>query len=211
MHAATPITETRAPGSACIPADRTSLDTLADRDAGTSGVDVIIIGAGPIGLMLANLLGARGVRTQVFDLRAKPLESSMAIGVTPPSLEILRRLGLDETFRDAGVPVRHAEVHESRQRLGRLDFAQLKTDYPFFLSIPQAHTVEILFANLRKYSCVEVHPGVEFTGLQQDGHGVTVGCRNVPSQAEFQVRAKFLIGCDGHRSAVRNAAGLTVA
>ena len=66
--------------------------------------DAIIIGAGPIGLMLANLLGAKGVRTRVFDLRAEPLENSMAIGVTPPSMEILRRLGLDETFHDAGVP-----------------------------------------------------------------------------------------------------------
>lgn len=172
--------------------------------------DAIIIGAGPIGLMLANLLGAQGVRTRVYDRRTEPLESSMAIGVTPPSMEILRRLGLDETFRKAGVPVRHAEVHESGTRLGRLDFAQLKSDYPFFLSIPQARTVEILFANLRKYSGVEIHPGVEFTSLQQDEHGVTVGLRAVAAQSEFQTRSKFLIGCDGQRSAVRGAAGLTV-
>jgi len=172
--------------------------------------DAIIIGAGPIGLMLANLLGERGVRTRVFDLRAKPLENSMAIGVTPPSMEILRRLGLDQTFREAGVTVRHAEVHESRKRLGRLDFAHLKSDYPFFLSIPQARTVEILFANLRKYSCVEVHPGVEFVGMQQDEHGVTVSIRTVATRDAFKVRSKFLVGCDGHRSAVRGAAGLTV-
>jgi len=51
--------------------------------------DVTIVGAGPVGLLLANLLGARGVRTLVFDKRTEPQTSSMAIGITPPSLEIM--------------------------------------------------------------------------------------------------------------------------
>src|SRR5687768_10929886 len=68
--------------------------------------DVAIVGAGPVGLLLANLLGARGVRTLVFDKRTEPQTSSMAIGITPPSLEIMKQLGLDDVFRDAGVPVR---------------------------------------------------------------------------------------------------------
>ena len=61
--------------------------------------DVAIVGAGPVGLLLANLLGAQGVRTCLFDKRTEPQTSSMAIGITPPSLEILKRLGLDEVFR----------------------------------------------------------------------------------------------------------------
>lgn len=172
--------------------------------------DVIIIGAGPIGLLLGNLLGARGVPTLIFDQREKPLESSMAIGVTPPSMEILRRIGLDETFQSAGVPVRHAEVHEARKRLGRLDFAHLKSDYPFFLSIPQARTVEILHANLRKYSCVRITPGVTFEGLEQEGEMVKVDLRDLATQKNLSLRSHFLIGCDGHKSSVRSAAGLTV-
>jgi len=172
--------------------------------------DVIIIGAGPIGLLLANLLGVRGVRTRIFDQRTQPLESSMAIGVTPPSMEILRRLGLDDVFRTAGVPVRHAEVHESCQRLGRLDFAHIESDYPFFLSIPQARTVEILHANLQKYCCVALTPGIEFAGSEQDRDGVRAVFRPVASLPPFTLRSRFLIGCDGHRSAVRAAAGLQV-
>ena len=115
---------------------------LTARNTRPASTDVVIIGAGPVGLLLANLLGARGISTQIFDQREQPLESSMAIGVTPPSMEILKRLGLDTVFQEAGVPVRHAEVHESHRRLGRLDFAQIKSDYPFFLSIPQARTVQ---------------------------------------------------------------------
>jgi 2-polyprenyl-6-methoxyphenol hydroxylase-like FAD-dependent oxidoreductase len=85
--------------------------------------DIVIVGAGPVGLLLANLLGARGVQTCVFDKRSEPQTSSMAIGITPPSLEILKPLGLDRVFREAGVPVRHAEVFESKTQVGRLDFA----------------------------------------------------------------------------------------
>jgi 2-polyprenyl-6-methoxyphenol hydroxylase-like FAD-dependent oxidoreductase len=173
--------------------------------------EVVIVGAGPVGLLLANLLGARGIRTLVFDRREQPLESSMAIGVTPPSMEILQRLGLDEVFRRAGVPVRHAEVHESCRRLGRLDFAQLKSDYPFFLSIPQARTVEILHANLAQFASVQLTSGVEFVGLTQDASGVQVELREVQSGVRLEMRTRFLTGCDGHRSAVRDAAGLRVA
>jgi 2-polyprenyl-6-methoxyphenol hydroxylase-like FAD-dependent oxidoreductase len=180
------------------------------RNTQPTGTDVVVIGAGPVGLLLANLLGARGVPTQIFDQREKPLESSMAIGVTPPSMEILRRLGLDIVFQESGVPVRHAEVHESRRRLGRLDFAQLKSDYPFFLSIPQARTVQLLHANLAKFPCVKFASGVEFVGLTPEAGEVRTELRGVRSGDRFQVRSRLLVGSDGHRSAVRGAAGLKV-
>jgi 2-polyprenyl-6-methoxyphenol hydroxylase-like FAD-dependent oxidoreductase len=172
--------------------------------------DVLIVGGGPIGLLLANLLGLRGVRTRVVDRRDTPLDSSMAIGITPPSLEILRKLGLDRVFQEAGVPVRHAEVHEQRTLLGRLDFAGIASDYPFFLSIPQARTVEILRANVAKFPSVEVINGVDFTGLAQEFDSVRVALRSVASEVGFETRCRFLIGCDGHRSLVRDSAGLTV-
>jgi 2-polyprenyl-6-methoxyphenol hydroxylase-like FAD-dependent oxidoreductase len=172
--------------------------------------DVIIIGAGPVGLLLANLLGRRGVGTQVFDRRDQPLESSMAIGVTPPSLEILKPLGLDGAFQRAGVPVRHAEVHEARTCLGRLDFAIIESDYPFFLSIPQARTNEILRANLAQFPSVTLQNGVEFLGLKQHADEVRIRLREVGAGRTFTRRARFVAGCDGHRSAVRTAAGLRV-
>ena len=176
----------------------------------TFDADVLIIGAGPVGLLLANLLGSRGVRAVVCDQRTTPLASSMAIGVTPPSLEILQPLGLDSVFRDAGVPVRHAEVYEARTRVGRLDFAGIASDYPFFLSIPQARTVEILRTNLRQFSCVTVHDGVEFTGLTQESNGVRATLSGVANRAGGELRSRFVVGADGHRSAVRKAAGLVV-
>jgi 2-polyprenyl-6-methoxyphenol hydroxylase-like FAD-dependent oxidoreductase len=171
--------------------------------------DVLIIGAGPVGLLLANLLGARGVRTLVCDRRTEPLTSSMAIGVTPPSLEILRALALDTVFRDAGVPVRHAEVYEARTRVGRLDFAGIASDYPYFLSIPQARTVEILRDSLGRFPSVTVRGGLEFVSLQQNSAEIRVTARD-RTEHELTLRASFLVGADGHRSAVREAVGLRV-
>ncbi len=176
----------------------------------TFDAEVLIVGAGPVGLLLANLLGTRGVRTVVCDQRTTPLSSSMAIGVTPPSLEIFKQLGLDSVFRDSGVPVRHAEVYEGRTCVGRLDFAGIASDYQFFLSIPQAQTVEILRKNLRKFSCVTVLDGVEFTGITQESDGVRVVMDGGANRGDTRLRARFVVGADGHRSAVRAAIGLSV-
>jgi len=172
--------------------------------------DVIIVGAGPVGLLLANLLGARGVRTAVCDRRTKPLTNSMAIGVTPPSLEILSALGLDSVFRDAGVPVRRAEVYEAQACVGRLDFADIASEYQFFLSIPQARTVEILRANLRQFANVTLREGAEFIALQQDGQRVQASFRDGASGGRFTLSSHLVVAADGHRSAVRVAAGLMV-
>lgn len=180
---------------------------LADA-ASQTHADVLIVGGGPVGLLLANLLGAQGIRTLVCDKRTTPLDHSMAIGITPPSLEILKPLGLDTVFSREGVPVRHAEVHESRTRLGRLDFGEIASDYRFFLSIPQVRTVEILAENVARFESVTVYRGTEFLGLEQDANGVRAKFRGVDSQIGFELRARFLIGCDGNRSAVREAAGL---
>jgi 2-polyprenyl-6-methoxyphenol hydroxylase-like FAD-dependent oxidoreductase len=106
------------------------------------------------------------------------------------------------------VPVRHAEVHESRTRLGRLDFAGIASAYQYFLSIPQARTTEILRANLAKFSSVAVREGVAFVGFDPQAAGVRVALRETCTQTGFECHARFLIGCDGLRSAVRSAAGL---
>ncbi|MCL4179212.1 MAG: FAD-dependent monooxygenase [Verrucomicrobia bacterium] len=184
----------------------------ASPSAGTmpAHAQVLISGAGPVGLLLANLLGTANIRTLVLDKRELPLESSMAIGVTPPSLEILQRLDLDQTFINAGVPVRYAEVHESGSILGRLDFHRIPSDYPFFLSIPQARTVEILRGNLARFSSVTIQDGRECVGVEQDPGGVRVSVREVGTGNASQANAELLVGCDGHRSTVRAAAGLRV-
>ena len=164
---------------------------------------VVIAGAGPVGLLLGNLLGAGGLRTLVIDRRTSGPEASMAIGLTPPSLALLHALQLDRSFTAAGVRVDQAVVHGDHGRLGGLSFRKLLSPYPFILSMPQAETVRLLEARLGDWPTVELRRGTELAALNQDAQGVTATLTDLVSGQDERVRSDFLVGCDGGDSRVR--------
>lgn len=170
--------------------------------------DVLIVGGGPIGLLLANLLGYRGVRSIVLERRTEPLMEAMAIGIMPPSLEILRRLGLDTAFARDGLMVTTAVVHENRKRIGALTFHAIPGSYQFVLSLPQTQTVQLLRDNLVRFPSVIQRDGTELVSLRQDDKRVTADVRDVLTGAPSEVSARFLVGCDGYRSEVRTQVGV---
>ena len=163
-----------------------------------SDVEILIVGAGPVGLLLARLLRARGRDCLVIEKRPAAPAYSMAIGITPPSLEILEGLGLAEEFVSRGVKITDAHIHENGRYLGRVSFEKIPAAHRFILSLPQGETVEILARGL------PVWRGVELTGLQPDANGVTA------QVGERTIRYRYLIGCDGARSTVRSLAGIPV-
>lgn len=168
--------------------------------------DVLIVGGGPVGLLLANLLGARGISTILIEKRHGLPTQSMAIGITPPSLEILKPLGLDAVFEGQGVTVTRAFVHEEDDIVGQLDFDRIPSEYRYILSIPQAKTVELLRSNLETFSSVTAFSGVEFRAAQQERHCVNVTLCDGDTDITWELRARYVVGCDGHRSAVRRHA-----
>ncbi|MCE9613426.1 MAG: FAD-dependent monooxygenase [Lentisphaerae bacterium] len=175
---------------------------------GRSQYEVLIAGGGPVGLLLANLLGQRGIRTLVVERRPQMGASSMAIGVTPPSLVILRQVGLDAACVAGGVAVERAVVHDRRRCLGDVTFGSLPAPYPFILCLPQADTTRILEEGLARFPSVTLRRGVALTGLRVQGEGV---CATLDEGGVGRgVEARFLAGCDGHDSDVRRLLAMPV-
>src|SRR6187549_2292977 len=98
--------------------------------------DVLIVGAGPVGLLLANLLGQQGVRVGILEKRSEPIAHSAAIGITPPSLHILSKLGLEHAFLQQGVKVRDCILHGESGRLGCVSFRDIPDKFAWILSLP---------------------------------------------------------------------------
>lgn len=170
--------------------------------------DTIIIGAGPVGLLLANLLGKQGLKILVAERRLQPPKGSMAIGITPPSLHILKTLDLDGVFEESGIPITTARVFEAGDFLGDVDFSRIATDHRYILSLPQCETIALLKKNLEHYPTVHLLDGIEVIDFAETPDGIRAKLKDVKTSANTEVTGAYLAGCDGHRSKVRRLAGI---
>lgn len=166
-------------------------------------LDVIIAGAGPVGLLLANLLGRAGLSVALVETRKEPRRNSMAIGITPPSLDILSNVGLASSFTEAGLSICRATVHEAGETIGNLSFAKVDGEYPYILSLPQAETERLLESGLRERSSVHAYRGWEVVGVQNHSDHARVVAREPTSGREHALAARFVVACDGAHSAIR--------
>ncbi|NQV34120.1 MAG: FAD-dependent monooxygenase [Phycisphaeraceae bacterium] len=171
---------------------------------------IVICGAGPVGLLLGNLLGKAGLSVVILEQRLERPTTSMAIGITPPSLKILEQLDLTETFLTRGLAVQDSSVFERSRHVGDLSFASLNTDYPFILSLPQSETIEILETHLQHYDNVTLRRGVRLDEVRQHASHVELSVCDTTRNARETLCAERLIGCDGAHSQVRQQAGIGV-
>ena len=161
--------------------------------------DVAVVGGGPVGLLLANLLGQAGLHVMVLEKRADLPGSSQAIGITPPSLGIVATLGLAETFVSHGVPIRDVFVHGDGGLVGCCSFRKIPGAYPFVLSLPQRLSMGLLAQNLAKHATARLVRGTEVVGVTQHDNGIALALGQ-----DRTVTAKYAVACDGHRSAMRD-------
>lgn len=164
--------------------------------------DVVIVGAGPVGSLLAILLAQRGVSVEVVEARATGSAHSRAIGIHPPAIEALARAGVADAALDRGIPITHGQVLCDGSVLGSLDFVEAGAAYPFVLSLPQRHTEGLLADRLEQVAPGAVRRGVRFTGMIDHGDRVTVDTDAGP------ITARYVVGADGARSTVRSVAGI---
>lgn len=168
-----------------------------------TNADVIIVGAGPTGLMLAAELRLAGARPLVLERQPRRRDTPKAGGLGGQILELLRYRGLLERF-EAACP---GPPPAPRFPFGgvHLDFTRLPDPPMHALPLPQQELERLLEERAAELD-VEVHRGHEVTGIRQDDTAVTVDVRG--PDGPYQVRARYLVGCDGARSRVRDWAGI---
>jgi 2-polyprenyl-6-methoxyphenol hydroxylase-like FAD-dependent oxidoreductase len=164
---------------------------------------VIVVGSGPTGLLLAGDLAAAGVPVTLIEKRPHGISNlSRAFGVHARTLEQFDARGLADRLLATGSTLTHLRLF---RRL-TLDLSTLPSRFPFLLITPQYEVERLLEARARELG-VEFHFDTEAVALRQDADGVDLDTRG-PDGTVVTRRAAYVVGADGHRSAVRRAVGL---
>jgi 2-polyprenyl-6-methoxyphenol hydroxylase-like FAD-dependent oxidoreductase len=190
--------------------------------------DVLIIGAGPVGLFLGCRLAQLGISFKIIEKRTSHFQHSRSIGIHPPSLEKLEPLGVVNEIVRRGTAISKGHGFISTTYIGALDFSKCPKPYNFVVTLPQFETEAILEKRLCELAPMSLLRGYEVVNLEQDSETIHVKIEN--KQVRFQqgdsspckeqsttdaanlvgqqqlasnLNAKFVIACDGKDSTVR--------
>jgi 2-polyprenyl-6-methoxyphenol hydroxylase-like FAD-dependent oxidoreductase len=165
-------------------------------------VDVIVVGAGPAGLLLAGDLAQAGVSCAVFERRSGRSGLTRAFTVYARTLEELDARGMAGELVASGTPVAELRLFGS----AAIDLSGLPSRFPYLLVIPQHETERVLEERARRVGA-DIRHGREVTGLTQHPDGVEVTVRQDGNPGQV-VRAGWVVGADGMHSTVRQALGM---
>ena len=172
--------------------------------------DVLVVGAGPTGLMLANQLVRRGVGVRIIDRHAGPAQQTRALGVQARTMEIYARLGIAGRALELGKIANGANMWAQGKKMARVPLGnagRFVTPYPYILILGQDDNERIMGDRLRDLG-LSVEWNTELVGLRQQPDGVAVELKR-PDGSSETMRAAWVGGCDGARSSVRELSGIT--
>jgi 2-polyprenyl-6-methoxyphenol hydroxylase-like FAD-dependent oxidoreductase len=170
-------------------------------------VDVLVVGAGPTGLALAAQLERFGASFRIVDRSLDRAHESRALAVQARTLELFDTLDLAAPLVDRGNTSMRVAFHLGAREVAVIDLGTARatdTRFPFILFVSQAETEELLGVHLIR-SGVQIERGVELVELAMDEDGAYCVLGHGGARRET-VRARYVVGCDGAHSTVRNAA-----
>ncbi|MCC6408433.1 MAG: FAD-dependent monooxygenase, partial [Planctomycetes bacterium] len=178
--------------------------------------DVLVVGAGPVGLTAALVLARRGVRVKIVDEAWRPTTHAYALALHPQALDLSERLELAGPVLDRSERVHGLGVYAGSERMARLDLSRVVSAFPFVAVLRQSALEELLVAALSKHH-VEVewnhrlarlsqapdHVDVTIDKLEKDQVGYAVMHTSWCVADSHDWKPSFVIGADGHASLVR--------
>ena len=177
---------------------------ISDQDT-----DVLIVGAGPTGLVLALWLARLGVRIRIIDKTAEPGTTSRALAVQARTLEFYQQMGLADAVVAAGRNIIAANMWVTGRRVAHAVFGEMGaglSPFPYALVYPQDEHERLLIERLREAG-IEVERQTELVRFEETPEGITGHLRRSDG-AEEVCNAAYIAGCDGARSIIREALGI---
>ncbi len=170
-----------------------------------SDIDILIVGAGPVGLFLANECVRRGLRWRLVETHSTQSVQSKALAIFPRTLEILDMAGLVSPFMEVANRVTSVAVVAHQHTLARLRFAPAQSPYPLIAMVPQNVTETLLVEQLERRGGAVEYDTSFVSAIQNGDHvRVTLDRNGQPSD----LTARFVVGCDGAHSTVRHLLNL---
>lgn len=164
-------------------------------------IDVLIVGAGPVGLFLANECVRRGLTWRLIEARANQSEHSKALAIFPRTLEIFDMAGVVEPFLEKANRVTSVAIIAHGRTLAHMPFTPAESPYQFIAMVPQNITERLLVEELtRRGGTVEYE--TSFVSAVEQADGVLAMLDHLGDAVEL--RASYVVGCDGAHSAVRH-------
>jgi 2-polyprenyl-6-methoxyphenol hydroxylase-like FAD-dependent oxidoreductase len=186
--------------------------------------EVLVVGAGPVGLVAALFLQRSGVRVQIVDMHERTTQHSYALAIHPHTLRILDEAGLSEGLIATGRKLTKVAYYEGRQRRAEIDYSALASKYPYLLVVRQSvleRTAERALGqqNLKvlwrhRLQALTVDGGnlrAEVAKLDQVATGYPVARTEWVVVRSETIGPAYVIGADGYDSAVRRMAGIEMA
>jgi 2-polyprenyl-6-methoxyphenol hydroxylase-like FAD-dependent oxidoreductase len=183
--------------------------------------EVLVVGAGPVGLLTAILLAEAGIEVRIIDREERTTSRSYACALHPRTLKLLEGMGLAAPMLEAGRRVERIAFYDGVTRQAELKLSQLGGAFPFMAILPQNVFESLLEQRLRKLG-VAVNWNHRFADLHSEADTVIATIEELGATAtgyivphwesivkrSFPIRAQFLVGADGHGSLVRQRLGI---